>query len=89
MEINKKVKITVVDSKCDHYKAGDVIYMDGAFIDKEKTGDVEICLTALASMYNFIYAVRKGVTGEEMGFEDQTFQCPDIPERVKFKIESY
>jgi uncharacterized repeat protein (TIGR04076 family) len=57
-------------------------------VDKEKTADTEICLTALASMYNFIYAARKGVTGEEMGFEDRTFQCPDIAERVKFKVET-
>jgi uncharacterized repeat protein (TIGR04076 family) len=86
MSIDKKVKITVLSSQCDHYKPGDVIYMNGAFVEKEKSAD--ICLTALSSIYNFIYAVRKGVTGEEMGFPDQTFQCPDIAEKVEFKIEA-
>lgn len=87
MLIENKIKVTVVSSKCDHYKKGDIIYLDGPLVDKEKTGNTEICLTALNSIYNFIYAVRKGVTGEEMGFVDQTFQCPDIPEAVEFKIE--
>lgn len=87
MSLDNMVKVTVVSSKCDHYKEGDVIYIDGPLVNKEKTGDTEICLTALSSIYNFIYAVRKGVTGDEMGFPDQTFQCPDIPEAVEFKIE--
>lgn len=87
MEINHPLKITVMSSKCDHYKPGDVIYMNGPLIDRKKTGDLELCVTALSALYNFIYAIRKGATGEELGFPDQTFQCPDIPEEVFFKIE--
>jgi len=83
--IEKKVKISVVSSKCDHYKEGDAIYLNGPFIDKEKSG--EVCVTALNAIYPFVYAARKGVSGEDMGFPDMIFQCPDCPEAVLFKIE--
>lgn len=85
--IERKVKITVVSSKCDHYKPGDVIYIDGPFVDKEKSDAV--CMTALSAIYPFIYATRKGVTGEEMGFPDRIFQCPDCPEVVEFQLEAF
>lgn len=85
MAIEKKVRITVVSSKCDHYKAGDEIYIDGPLVDKEKSA--EVCLTALNAIYPFIYATRKNVTGEEMGFPDRIFQCPDCPEVVEFKLD--
>jgi len=84
MPIEKKVKIEVVSSKCDHYKVGDAIYMEGAFVDKEKSS--AICITALNAIYPFIYATRKGVTGDEMGFPDRIFQCPDCPEVVEFQL---
>lgn len=87
MAIEKKVKIQVVSSKCEHYKPGDTIYMDGAFIVKEKSAD--LCMTALSALYNFIYAARKGVSGEDMGFPESTFQCPDGPETVEFKISTW
>ena len=86
MSIEKKVKISVVSSKCHHYKAGDAVYLDGPVVDKEKSDAV--CMTALNAIYPFIYAARKGVSGEDMGFPDMTFQCPDCPEVVLFKIEA-
>ena len=84
-KIEKKVKITVVSSECDKYKPGDVICTEGAFVDKEKSDAV--CLTALNALYPFIYGTRKGLTGEEMGFPDMVFQCPDGAAKVEFKIE--
>ena len=85
MSVEKKLKVLVVSSKCDHYKVGDAIYIKGPLIDKEKSD--EVCMTALNAIYPFIYAARKGVSGEDMGFPDLTFQCPDCPEVVEFKIE--
>jgi uncharacterized repeat protein (TIGR04076 family) len=82
----ENIKISVISSKCDHYKAGDVIYLDGPIVDKDKSS--KICFTALSAIYPFIYAARKNVTGEQMGFPDMTFQCPDIAAVVEFKIES-
>ncbi len=82
-----KIKLVVKSSNCHLYKAGDEIYIDGAVLDKEKSANV--CLTAINAFYPFIYATRKRVTKEEMGFEDLTFQCPDCPETVKFTIIPY
>ena len=87
MPIEKKVKIEVINSKCDHYKPGDAIFIDGPFVDKERSAD--ICMTALNAIYPFIYATRKGVSSEEMGFPDRIFQCPDCPEVVEFQLSTY
>jgi len=86
MAVEKKIKVSVISSKCDHYKAGDAFYTKGPLIDMEKSGNV--CMTALNAIYPFIYAARKGVSGEDMGFPDMIFQCPDCPEVVEFKIEA-
>jgi uncharacterized repeat protein (TIGR04076 family) len=40
-------------------------------------------------LYPFIYAARKHVTLEQMGFNEMCFQCPDIEERVEFSIIQY
>ena len=82
--MEKNVKIVVKSSKCDMYKPGDEIYLDKSFINKEKSAN--ICLTAISAIYPFVYAARKGVTGEQMGFPDLTFQCPDCPDVVEFTI---
>ena len=83
----KKIKLVVKSSKCSHYKVGDEIYINGSIVDKEKSD--EICLTALTAIYPFIYAARKHVTIEQMGFSEMCFQCPDIDEMVEFKIIQY
>ncbi|MFW2487016.1 TIGR04076 family protein [Clostridium chromiireducens] len=82
-----KVKIVVKSSKCHLYEAGDEIYLDGAVLNKEKSANV--CLTAISAFYPFIYAARKRVTAEQMGFDELTFQCPDCPETVEFTIVQY
>lgn len=81
----KKIKLVVKSSKCDYYREGDEICLEGALIQKEKSAN--LCLTALSAIFPFVYAARKGVTKEQMGFEELTFQCPDGPERVMFSIE--
>lgn len=67
----KKIKIVVRSSKCDFYKPGDTIYIDHAMVDKERSAN--ICLTALNAIYPFIYAARKNVTLEQMGFRECVF----------------
>jgi uncharacterized repeat protein (TIGR04076 family) len=81
----KKIKLIVKSSKCDFYKAGDEIYIDGPVVDTEKT-KCPVCLTAINAIYPFIYGARKGLTGKEMGFEELIFQCPDCPETVTFEL---
>lgn len=83
----KKVKVVVRSSNCCHYKQGDTIYFDHSMIDKERSGN--LCMTALISIYQFIYAARKGITAEQMNFSELCFQCPDIDEAVKFEIIPY
>ena len=86
MVVDKKMKMTVISSKCKHYKEGDAMYSNGPMIDLEKSDAV--CMTALSAVYPFVYAVRKGVTKETMGFSELVFQCPDCPDVVQFKIET-
>jgi uncharacterized repeat protein (TIGR04076 family) len=86
MKIEKNVKVTVVSSKCHHYKPGDTVYFNGPLVDKEKSDNV--CFTALSAIYPFIYSVRKGLGADELGFDELVFQCPDCPEVVEFLIET-
>ncbi|HWQ78958.1 MAG TPA: TIGR04076 family protein [Anaerovoracaceae bacterium] len=83
----KKIKLVVKSSKCCSYKPGDAIYIERSIVDKEKSAN--ICLTALTAIYPFIYAARKHVTLEQMGFSEMCFQCPDIDETVRFEIIQY
>ena len=83
----KKIKLIVKSSKCCSYEPGDEIYIDHSMVDKEKSAN--ICLTALTAIYPFIYAARKGVKLEQMGYSKMCFQCPDIEEMVEFEIIQY
>ena len=83
----KQIKLVVKSSKCSHYKPGDEIYINKSMVDKEKSANV--CLTALTAIYPFIYAARKHVTLDQMGFREMCFQCPDIEEMVEFYIIQY
>jgi uncharacterized repeat protein (TIGR04076 family) len=83
--IEKNAKVTVVSSKCDHYKPGDVVYFNGPLVDKERSAN--ICFAAMGAIFHFVYAVRKGLTAEDLGFDELVFQCPDCPEVVEFLIE--
>ena len=82
----EKVIIEVTSSQCNFYKPGDKIYIDGALIDMEKSSNV--CVMALQSFFPFIYACRKGVTPQQMGFGDKlTVQCPDYCAPVVFEVK--
>lgn len=83
----KKIKLVVKSSNCCSYQPGDAIYIDHSMVDKERSAN--ICLTALTAIYPFIYAARKHVTLEQMGFSEMCFQCPDIDEKVEFSIIQY
>lgn len=82
----EKVIIEVITSQCNFYKPGDKIYLNGALIDRERSGN--ICVMALSSFFPFVYAFRKGVTPEQMGFgKSLQVQCPDYCAPVVFEIK--
>ncbi len=82
----ENVVIEVIESKCGHYKVGDKIYIKDALIDMNKTSNV--CVMAMQSFFPFIFAMRKGVTPDKMGFgEKLVVQCPDYCEPVVFQIK--
>ena len=82
----EKVILEVVSSECAFYKSGDRIYINGALVDLEKTSN--LCLTAVSAMFPFVYAFRKGVTPEQMGFGEKiTLQCPDYCAPVVFELK--
>ncbi|MCI3008210.1 TIGR04076 family protein [Clostridium butyricum] len=45
-----------------------------------------MCLTAVNAIYPFIYAARKRVSKDVMGFEELVFRCPDCAEGVEFEL---
>ena len=75
-----KVKVVVLESACPHYAPGDEIYFSGAFIEKEKSG--ELCMVALGAIYPFVYAARRGGS-----VKPTPVQCPDCGEAVTFQIQ--
>ena len=75
-----KVKAVVLESGCPRYRPGDEIYFEGAFVDKEKSG--ELCMVALNAIYPFVYAARRGGSVKE-----GPIQCPDCGKRIKFRIQ--
>lgn len=75
-----KVKAVVLESGCPRYRPGDEIYFEGAFVDKEKSG--ELCMVALNAIYLYVYAARRGGSVKE-----GPIQCPDCGECVKFRIQ--
>ena len=76
---DRKVKVTVIESQCPKYKAGDEIYFKGAFIEKEKSA--ELCMVALNAIYPFAYAARRGGS-----VKPTPVQCPDCGECVTFQV---
>ena len=81
----ENVVIEVIESKCGHYTVGDRIYIKDALIDKENSS--EVCVMALQAFFPFIYAIRKGVTPDQMGFGEKLIvQCPDYCDSVVFEI---
>ena len=81
MDDKCKIKLEVIESNCDNYQVGDAIYFDGTVIDKEKSD--ALCACAISAIFPFILVSRKGMIWEN------TVQCPDCDEHVKFKIKQY
>ncbi|MBV4418030.1 TIGR04076 family protein [Clostridium tyrobutyricum] len=82
----EKVIINVIGSKCDCYKKGDKIYIEDMLINMKRTSNV--CVMALQAIFPFVYASRKGVTPEQMGYGEKLIvQCPDYQETVIFEVE--
>lgn len=82
----ENIVVEVIESKCSHYRVGDKIYIEDALINMDKTSNV--CLMAVQSFFPFIYAARKGVTPEQMGFREKlVVQCPDYCAPVVFEIK--
>lgn len=75
-----KIRLVVVKSGCPFYKAGDSVYLDGALIDKEKSGN--LCMTALNAVFPFVYSARKGI------LKEGPVQCPDCGGGVEFIMEA-
>ena len=78
---DRKVKVTVIESHCPRYTAGDVIYFEGSMLDKEKSGN--FCMVAMNAIYPFVYAFRRGGN-----LKNGPYQCTDCGETVKFTIEN-
>ena len=83
--MSETIVIKVVKSACNYYKEGDEIVINGPFLDLERS--VNVCLTALHSIYPFIFAMRKGVTAKQLGFEKVEVQCPDYCAPVVFELQ--
>lgn len=80
-----KIRVEVIESQCKLYQPGDKITINGPLIDFSQSNNV--CITALNSMYPFVFAMRKKVTPEALGFEGEvTVQCPDYCAPVVFKL---
>jgi len=77
---DNKVKVTVIESHCPKYKEGDLIFFDGAELDKDKSD--KVCMVAMHAIYPFIYAFRRGGN-----LKNGPYQCTDCGETVKFTIE--
>jgi len=82
----EKIIVEAISSTCGRYQPGDRIYIDGALVDKERSG--KICLMALQSFFPYIYALRKGITAEEMSFKERILvQCPDHCGSTVFELK--
>ena len=79
--VDKKVKVTVVESLCPKYSVGDELFFEGSMLNKEKSANV--CMVALNAIYPFIYAFRRGGS-----LKKGPYQCTDCAERVIFEIEA-
>ncbi|TEB06082.1 hypothetical protein Psch_03124 [Pelotomaculum schinkii] len=88
MFAEQKIRIEVLQSQCKLYQPGDCITIDGPMIDFDRTD--RVCVTALHAIYPFIFAMRKGVSPEAMGFDGKvTVQCPDYCAPVIFTVSPF
>jgi uncharacterized repeat protein (TIGR04076 family) len=83
---SERVAVEVIKSSCELYKEGDKIFIDGPLVDKQRSAN--LCFMAIQSIFPFIYAFRKGVTSEQMGYGEKLIvQCPDYCGPVVFEIK--
>ncbi len=83
----ERVKIEVIESHCPSYKPGEKIMINGALVDMKNTD--KICVMALQSFFPYIYALRKGVKMEKLGFSGRVLvQCPDYCRPVIFELSA-
>lgn len=83
---DRRIQVTVVDSRCSFYKNNDSFFLNGPLLDQGKSSNV--CVTALNAIYPFIFALRKGVQPEDLGFQAPvTVQCPDYCAPVIFELQ--
>jgi len=84
---DKTVVAEVISSQCKLYQPGDRIVINGPLIDKEGSDDV--CISALQAFYPFVFALRKRVTPQALGFEESVeVQCPDHCAPVVFRLST-
>ncbi|SFG37881.1 TIGR04076 family protein [Desulfotomaculum arcticum] len=82
----EKIIVEVISSACGHYQPGDKIFINDALVDKERSGN--ICLMAMQAIFPYIFAFRKGVTAEQMGFKEKIqVQCPDYCGPTVFELK--
>ncbi len=83
---DRRIQIRVVESRCSYYKENDSFYLNGPLLDKTMSGNT--CVTALNAIYPFVFALRKGVSPEVLGFKGPvTVQCPDYCAPVIFELQ--
>ncbi len=81
----KTVTAEVISSECKLYQNGDKIIFEGPLLNKEKSDN--ICVAALQSFFPFVFALRKRVTPQGLGYEkDVEVQCPDYCAPVVFRL---
>jgi len=86
LEPDKKVKIVVMNSTCDHMKSGDTIYLNGPLIDTEKSAPM--CLTALVGIYPWVMTCRFGIMSQTLEWNNgYRLWCPE--KAVEFSISFF
>jgi uncharacterized repeat protein (TIGR04076 family) len=67
LEPTRRVQIKVVRSECPLMKEGESVYLNGAVLDNERSG--QVCVTALTGIYPWIMAARFGVESKNLGYD--------------------
>jgi len=76
LEPNKEVKIAVINSNCDKLKIGDAVYLNGPFIDMQRSASM--CLTALVGIYPWVMTSRFGIESENLDWDEgYRVWCPE------------
>lgn len=83
LEPNKSVKIVVTHSECDLMAEGDTVFLKGPMLESDKSSS--ICVTALLSIYPWVFTSRFGITSRDLGWDNgYHIWCPE--KLVEFTI---